>query len=360
MRPTPPKLPRPTIAPVLVPHGCCAPGCPYCPSEPREALLPHPDEVPEAVERAQERGAGTVELAFYGGDLWHLPRGPRTALLDAAEREFRGGRVSGLRLTLSPESVLRVPLTEFLRRGLTAVELPVHSLDRRVMRRLGQRRHPVVGPEAVGRLKRARVRSIVHLTPGLPGSSHRSALDGCDHLMRARPDAARILPALALAGTRLGEAFEAGRWTPMDVPQAVLTCRELVSRLRAHGVKVIRIGLQPQLDLGRPRQVLGGPWDPGLRLLVEADLLAVQATHALTSVFRFGTRAFTLVVHPAEESFLRGPENRTLRALRQQFRLDQLHIVTVDDQPRGSVRAFPGKLLAADVPPPNSPNRRAS
>ncbi len=134
---------RPSIAAVLVPHGACGPGCPYCPSEPAAITLPHPDLIPEAVDRTLERHGAPVELALYGGDLWHLPRGPRTELLDAAEREFRRGRVSGIRLTLAPESVLRVPLTEFLRRGVRAVELPIHSLDRRVMRRLGQRRHPV-------------------------------------------------------------------------------------------------------------------------------------------------------------------------------------------------------------------------
>lgn len=357
---------RPRIAPVLVPHGHCGPGCPWCPEPDDLGRFAHPDEVPEAVELARERLAGegheaSIELAFYGGDLWTLPRGQRTALLDAAEREVRRGRVASLRLTLSPSSILRAPLTEFLKRGLKAVEIPVHSLDRDVMRRLGHRGSSRLPHEAVGRLARARVRSIVHLSPGLPGSSHRSAVATAEGLAAARPDAARVLPALALEGTRLGAAHRDRGWQPMEHGEAVVTCRDVLARLRQGGVEVIRLGLQPRVDLARRRTVLAGPDDPNLRLHVESELLAREAARALTSAFRFGRRAFTLVVHPAEESFLRGSENRSVRALRDQFRLDRLRIVGVQEQPRGTVRAFAGELEPGEIPPrPPRGRRRAS
>lgn len=356
---------RPRIAPVLVPHGHCGPACPWCPQEAAaEPRFAHPEEVEEAVDlalaRAGTKGRG-VELALYGGDVWSLPRGPRTALLDAAEREFRRGRVSSLRLTLSPASVLRAPLTEFMKRGLRAVELPVHSLDRDVLRLLGYRGPLRLAREAVGRLARARLRSIVHLSPGLPGSSHASAVQSAQIIARTRPDAARLLPALVLEGTRLDHAHRVHGWQPMALNQAVATCKEVAAALRSEGVEVIRIGLQPRVDLARRRRVLAGPHDPALRLRVESELLGVVAGRALTSSFRFGTRAFTLVVHPSEESFLRGPENRTVRALRDQFRLDRIRIVGVDEQPRGTVRAFEGELDPPEIPPlPPKGRRRAS
>ena len=357
---------RPRIAPVLVPHGHCGPGCPWCPDPEGLERFVHQDEVAEAVEHAGERMAregagGSIELAFYGGDLWALPRGPRTALLDAAEREVRQGRVASLRLTLSPSSVLRAPLTEFLKRGLRAVEMPVHSLDRDVMRRLGHRGSSRLAHEAVGRLARARIRSIVHLTPGLPGSSHSSAVRSAETIAQARPNAARILPALALEGTRLGVFYREHGWLPMAHAQAVATCRDVVVQLRNTDVEVIRIGLQPRVDLARRRRVLAGPAEPNLRGYVESELLAREASRALTSSFRFGRRAFTLVVHPAEENFLRGAENRSIRALRDQFRLDRLRIVGVEEQPRGTVRAFAGELGPGEIPPlPPRGRRRAS
>ena len=193
---------RPVIAAVAIPHGFCPPGCPHCPVEathdPHD-LLPDPVAVSAAVDRVIDRGVAQgeepapVEIGLYGGDVWALPRGPRTDLLDAAEWEVRRGRASGIRITASPMSVLRAPITEFRARGIRAVEVPIHSLDRRVLRALGMRHSPRAGLEAIGRLNRFRMRSVATLTPGLPGSSHRSSLATVEGVVRARPAAARCL-----------------------------------------------------------------------------------------------------------------------------------------------------------------------
>lgn len=349
---------RPAIAPVLIPHGGCGDGCPYCPVRSAPVDAPGPDDVAAAVHNALQRRGGPVELAFYGGDLWKLPRPERTALLDAAELERRQGRVASIRVTLAPLSVLRAPVAELKARGVAAVEVPVHSLDPDVHRRLGSAVLARAGLEAVGRLARAQLRSIAHLTPGLPSSSHHTALHSADRLLRARPDAVRLLPALSVRGTRIAELQARGAWHPMSVPEAVHTVSRVLERFKEAGVPVIRVGLQPRVDLDGKAEVVGGPWSPDLRLLVENELLAAQAQRALTSVFRLGTRAVTFAVHPAEESWLRGPENRTLRHLRRQFRLDRVVVVPLPEEPRGRVRAFLGVVAADDIPP--APRRRAS
>ena len=350
---------RAPIAPVLIPHHFCLSGCPYC-SVSEKGLrggfeLPTGEDVRAAVQRALARssaadGPGAVELAFFGGDLWQLPRGPRTEILDAAEREVRGGRAVSIRLTLSPQAVLRAPLAEFQARGVRAVELPIHSLSHAVFRALGVRHSPKLALEAVGRLHRARVRSIVHLTPGLPHSSHRSALASAETILKARPSGARILPAIALSETRLGDLFQRGAWEPMTIGHAVATSKHVVRRLRDRNVEIVRVGLQPGFDLAESPEVLGGPYHQDLRLLVESEIMRERACGALTSVFSFGTRAFSVVVHPQDEGNLRGPENCNLRSLKSQFRLDQIYVLAHNEQPRGSLRCFPGKLSIQEVP----------
>lgn len=343
-----------TVTPVLLPHGACPPGCPYCPPQPAAVRWPGP----ELVDDAAALGGPDRELGLFGADLWALPRGPRTALLDAAERAVRRRQVRGLRVTLSPESVLRSPLAELRARGVRTVELPVLTTEPLPLRLLGVCRRPAAGLDAIGRLRRARIRVIAHLAPGLPGDSHHGALRAADTILRARPDAVRILPALSLDGTRLAAMHRAGAWDPMSLEEGVHTCRCVLQRVRAAGVEVVRVGLQPAADLpGRPA-VLGGPFAPDLRLRVESELMARTARDALTSVFVLGTRAATLAVHPAEESFLRGPESRNVIQLRRQFRLERLRVVPVPEQPRGQVRAFPGELGPEQIPP--LPRRRAS
>ena len=363
---------RAPIAAVVLPHGFCLPGCPYCPAGPGirpDVLLPGPEAVGGAIDRLIRirRLAGlppvAVELGFYGGDLQQLPRGPRTALLDAAELEVRRGRAASIRLTAAPASVLRASLSEWRSRGVRAVEIPVHSLDVRVLRGLGQRsrKAPRLGPEAVARVNRARMRSIVHLTPGLPASSHATAMRTLDGLLRAHPRAARVLPALVLEGTRLAAIHGRGGWHPMSATEAVSTVSRLLTRLRGAGVEVIRVGLQPESDLLLGPQVLAGPWDPDLRARAEGEIQRGRAVSAIARVFELGTRAFTLVVHPAEEAWLRGVGSLNLHLLRARFRLDQLRVLPLPEQPSGELRAFPGLLGPDEVPAlPPKPRRRAS
>lgn len=352
------SAPRPFIAPVVLPHVACEPGCPLCPPEdgpdarPVRPPVPGPGFVAAAVERALERSGGRpVELAFYGGDLWALERGPRTALLDAAEVEVRRRRVEGVRLSLTPRSVLRAPLGELKSRGVRAVEVALFTVHAETLLELGLSRTARVGLGALGRLHRARLRSIAVLMPGLPASSHGSALTTTEAVARARVDGVRLLPALALGGTRLGDRFRRGAWMPMRLDEAVTTCKEQVRILREAGIPVLRVGLQPDQDLWEAPPVLAGPAHPSLRSRVEGELLRRRATAALTSIWRFGTRAVTFVVHPREESWLRGHENRTIRHLQERFRLDEVRILPLDEQPSGRVRAFPGLLDAEGIPP---------
>ncbi len=357
---------RVLIAPVVLPHAGCEPGCPLCPPsgglEGRRTPLPipQPSDVHEAVVRARARDPERpIEIAFYGGDLWALPRGPRTALLDAAETEVRRRRATGIRLALGPRSVLRAPLGEFRSRGVCAVEVAALTLHGPTLRALGMHRPPRAALGAIGRLQRARLRAIAVLMPGLPMSSHRSALGAVEAVVRARPDGVRLLPALALGGTLLGELYRSGSWVPMDLDEAVTTCREQVRVLRASGVPVLRVGMQPDQDLWEAPPVLAGPHDPRLRHRVEAELMRARAVQALTSVWSFGTRRVTFVVHPSEESWLRGHENCTIRGFQERFRLEAIRVLAMNEQPRGRIRAAVG-LLERDEIPPLRGERKAS
>jgi len=257
---------RAVIAPVVLPHRDCEPGCPLCPADTgidaRDFTPPvqGPAEVRDAVSKARKRRPGAlVEVAFYGGDLWALPRGERTALLDAAEGEVRAGRASGVRVSMTPQSVLRAPLGELVSRGVVSAEVAVFSVHRETLVALGLRRSARVSLDAIGRLHRARLRAIAVLMPGLPMSSHHSAMTTVEAVIRAGADGVRLLPALALGGTRLGAQYRSGRWVPMEFGEAVTTCREQVRTLRAPGFRCFEWACSQSRICGRPLRCSRGP-----------------------------------------------------------------------------------------------------
>jgi hypothetical protein len=131
----------------------------------------------------------------------------------------------------------------------------------------------------------------------------------------------------------------------MSVDEAVATSKHVVKRLRDGDIEVIRVGLQPAVDLQEAPDVIAGPYDPAMRQRVESELLRGAAADALRRAFSVGVEEFTFLVHPREEAFLRGHENEVLRRLRDQFRLRSLRVVASPRASRGrpiAVRGSPG------------------
>jgi len=332
-----PDAVRPRIVPIVIPHGPCGPGCPLCPPDASDTdeLMPTPADIPAAMLRycASEPAGTPIVLAFYGAPLPALPHDVRAPLLDAAERQVRSGQAAWIRLSCDPGRLLRAPLGEWRVRGVRSVEVTLPSAEHRVMREWGIDRYPVLLREAMSKAKYAMAEVGIQLMPGLPGDSHEGAQRTARFVASLQPSYVRLLPALALQGTRLETWWRDGRWDPMTLEQAVQTCSAMLRIFRDAGIPVARIGLQPQFDLVRGPLVLDGPYHPSLRQLVESRLFR-------RSIFeQAGRHPFRNEVqvrfHPADESYVRGPMNRTVNELRKRLRFSDVVLLPDPEVERG-------------------------
>lgn len=338
--PVVPVRATPRIVPVLIPHGGCGLGCPLCPEQPAGEstvlLLPDPGDVARAMLRyappARRDGTRTL-LAFYGGSIAGVAHSHRAPLLDAAEREFRNGRVDGIRLVCDPPRLLHAQLGEWVARGVRSVEIAAWSLDPRVLRQCDARTYGTATRDAVRRLRWMQIEAGVQLMPGLPGDSHERAVESARRLAELQPDFVRILPALALEDTRMERWWRSGSWDPMSLPQAVETCAAMLEVFRAAGVAVARVGLQPEFDLARGPLVLEGPYHPSLRMLAESRRVR-RRIFELVRDQPFG-RELEVHFHPADETYVRGPSNENLRELGRRLRIRRFHLYPDPTRPRG-------------------------
>ena len=334
-----PERGRPRIVPIVIPHGPCGPGCPLCPPDPDDAdiaeLMPAPADIPAAMLRygSGEPSLSATVLAFYGAPLSALSHAQRAPLLDAAERQFRSGLASWIRLTCDPRRLLRAPLGEWTARGVRSVEVTLPSAEHRVMREWGSDRDPAVLRAAMSKAQYSIPEVGIQLMPGLPGDSHEGAQRTARFVASLKPGYVRLLPALALQGTRLETWWRNGRWDPMTLEQAIQTCSAMLGIFRDADIPVARIGLQPQFDLVRGPLVLDGPYHPSLRQLVECRLFR-------RSIFeQAGRQPFRDQVqirfHPADESYVRGPMNRTVNELRKRLRFSEVVLLPDPEVERG-------------------------
>ncbi len=321
---TAPRRKRRLVVPVDLggdPHACRV----------RPPLRPPPaaDTVRALVDhyRRERRPAPDtpIEVAFFHGGR------PGAALLGAAAPH-------PLRLSCSPRSLLRTDVEALMAAGLETIELELLSLDDRVLRACARGYSRADALAILRGVKELGLRVGVVLSPGLPGSSHGSALRAAETVAGVddpglTADFVRLQPALALADTGLAEAAADGRWAPMDLAQAITTVAAQCEVFDAAGVEIARVGLQPGADL--PVHAVAGPVHPNLRALVQSRRFRARMAQALRGVPR-GSRV-ALRVHPKDLSWAKGTANTNIRALRARLGLPVLELRPDDRVRRGTV-----------------------
>lgn len=181
-------------------------------------------------------------------------------------------RCVGLTVETRPDVFDTVQIERAMRLGATRVELGVQILDDEILRGV-DRGH---GVEAVRRCTREcknhGLKVCYHLMPGLPGSSpekdmecFRRVFDDPDF----RPDMLKFYPTLVVAGTKLYDWWEEGRYVPYDVDTAVNLLSDMKSIVPDY-VRIQRI----QRDIPVP-QIAAGIMKSNIRQLV-ADHMAAE------------------------------------------------------------------------------------
>ena len=107
---------------------------------------------------------------------------------------------------------------------------------------------------------------------GLPKSTDESDYETAVKALDMEPDMVRIYPTLVIKNTKMENMFLEGEYTPLTIEEAIARTRKIYVLLESNGVNIIRVGLQPSEDLREDGVVLGGPFHPAFRELVETEI----------------------------------------------------------------------------------------
>ena len=228
-------------------------GC--CPDLPTPCLLCGPEPGPPSLEilRADIASRGGTHVGFFGGPP------PPAELVSAAGLPF----VARVR----PDRLTRAVLERLADSGATGIEIDALTFVDTALRACGRHYRRRLLEQQMDGIRAAGLRVGVVLAPGLPGTTHDDAIEDARRLVGCA-DVARIHPVLVIRGSRLARAHLEGRYRPLELHQAITTCRAMLEVLEDGGVEVARIGLQARHDgYGR---AIAGPRHPSLRQLVEA------------------------------------------------------------------------------------------
>ena len=269
------------ILPFFIPHIGCPNRCVFCDQVQvaGTVLPPTAEEVKTAIDSWQETDLPTV--AFYGGSFTALPKNEQIYFLAPAYEALKQNKIKAIRISTRPDAVDTGSLLLLKEYGVKTVEIGVQSVEDHVLKMSGRGHTVEQCFEALKLLKEEGFISGVQLMPGLPGEKRENAMKGIKELLRLKPDMARIYPTIILKNTELAKLYESGLYQPMSVEEAVDMCADIVLLCDYYNVKVIRVGLQPTLDIAWGSSVVAGPFHPAFGHLVKSRIFRQKVLYLL-------------------------------------------------------------------------------
>ena len=310
------------ILPIFIPHAGCPHQCVFCNqrtiSGQKTAALPG---AKAQIQRWLQwlRPSKANEAAFYGGSFTGLDMALQKQLLALTDELLEQGIIGSVRLSTRPDYINTEVLSLLKEHGVELVELGVQSLDDAVLQK-AERGHTVEAVYTAHKLlKEYGFKTGIQLMVGMPGQDFASVQDTAARVAQLRPDIARIYPLLVIKDTPLAHSYEQGAFVPLSLEEAVEQSAYLYKTLTQAGIKVIRIGLQPDEELCAAGNIVAGPFHPAMGELVKSRVLRNHFTPMLQELAEGGAKGVIFHCPRRYESKLRGLKNSNMQYWQQRF-----------------------------------------
>lgn len=302
------------ILPIFIPHAGCPHQCVFC----NQKTISGQKNAAESGAREQIarwlqwlRPSLENEAAFYGGSFTALDSDLQERLLLLTDELLECGIIGSVRLSTRPDYIDDKKLELLQKHGVRLVELGVQSLDDRVLEAAGRGHTAADVVQAMKQLRAYDFKTGLQLMVGMPLQSFSSLQDTVAQVIKLQPDIARIYPLLVIKGTPLAESWAKGEFQPLSLEEAVRQSAWVYDQLTTNGIKVIRVGLQPDDELCAPGNILAGPFHPSMGELVQSFLLRERLTDKLLALK--GAEQIVIGCPAQMESKLRGMKNSNIK-----------------------------------------------
>lgn len=262
--------------PVFISHFGCPNSCVFC--NQKKINGRETDVTMEDLKNIIEMYLETLpknskkEVAFFGGTFTGISMKLQEEYLKTTYEYIKRGDISGIRLSTRPDCINDEIVAQLKKYGVTSVELGVQSLDEDVLLAT-ERYYPVnVVEQACKIIKKYGIGLGIQLMIGLPKSTDENDYETAVKALSMKPDMMRIYPTLVIKNTKMEKMFLAGEYAPLTLEEAIKRTRKIYALLESNNINIIRVGLQPSEDLREEGVVLGGPFHPAFRELVETEI----------------------------------------------------------------------------------------
>ena len=311
-----------SIIPIFIPHAGCPHQCVFCNqkaiSGQKSAAVP---AAQAQIKRWLEwiKPSAHNEAAFYGGSFTGLDLVLQKELLALTDELLEKGVIGSVRVSTRPDYIDAERLELIQAHHVELVELGVQSMDDEVLQK-AERGHTAEAVYKAHKLLREHgFKTGVQLMVGLPGQGFASVQQTAAEVAQLKPDIARIYPVLVIKDTPLAASYARGEYVPLNLEDAVEQGAYVYKVLNKAGIKVIRIGLQPDEELCAEGNIVAGPFHPAMGELVKSRVLREHFTPIMQKLVDSGAQGVVFHCPRRYESKLRGMKSCNLAYWQQLF-----------------------------------------
>lgn len=330
--------------PVFIPHLGCPFQCIFCNQNKiasnrgiptRAELIASINEHLDTIRTSGEN----IELAFFGGSFTAIDRKLQEKYLSIVQPYLKNGQISSIRVSTRPDYIDDDILQFLLSYGVKTIELGVQSFSDEVLKASGRGYSCGDVFKASHLIKSSGFKLGIQLMIGLPGDNQALDIESTRQAIILAPDMVRIYPTLVIAETALHKLFQEGKYKPLDLSEAVTTCKEMFLQFQQHGIAVIRMGLHPGEELLSPGTIVEGPFHPAFGELVEQEVFKEQTCRAIVKYNKDNelSQQLILFVNNQDISKIIGHKKNNLLYLKNHFQLGDIKVKTCPTYERDTV-----------------------
>lgn len=348
---------NPLIIPIFIMNSGCPHRCVFCNQKITAGNFPQKMTKDFFVKEVNsylawnKNKSRNIEIAFYGGSFTGVDPAYQEELLSWAYSFIQEGIVNFLRISTRPDyiSVDNLPLLK--KYHVTTIEIGAQSFVDEVLRS-AQRGHNTGSiVKAFTILKDNGFQTGLHLMAGLPKDTQDGFIYSLDRTIELNPDIVRIHPVVVLSNTTLANIFQAGKYKPLELSEAVELCRIAWEKLSMAGIRIVRMGLHITPEMIKDGSVLAGPIHPAFGNLVLSSVFYNNTIKLLGKVDPYAEE-LSFVVSNRDASNFRGLNNANISAIKSLYPHANLIVKSLTGQPRGkiSLTTNSGKSFNLNIP----------
>ena len=265
------------IIPIFVPHEGCPHECVFCNQNSITGTKSKVDAryveqtVNEYLKTIKSEDA-IIEVSFFGGTFTAIKMEKQIELLTVAKKFKDNNKIKFIRLSTRPDYIDDKILSNLKKYSVDIIELGVQSLDAEVLLKSG-RGHTASDVVNASKLIKQYGFVLGHqMMIGLPGDDIYKDIETAKGVIALKPDICRIYPALVIKDTPMEQMYIKQEFKPYSLSEAVNISKIIYIMMVANKINVIRIGLQPTVEISEGNDLVAGPFHPAFRELVEGSI----------------------------------------------------------------------------------------